>query len=181
MVRDISERALSQQWDTVNIAAGRLVAWVRPTFVPAISFFDELDYALAEKFRVVTLQRYDATFQPGQPQPQRWEPRGISKALVVFQLAGQKRLTLPPAARVRNRWKWLAERRRASILAVSQRYAPGPATRSTLGTVLAECWDGNSGAFGSLVTGDRRWFDKTSLREKWRELVEGWELYLRRR
>lgn len=164
------------------ITPGRMVMWATPHFLPHPTYFAELDYLLNEGYRIVTLQNYEAVFQPGKETPCTWRPDGtVSSGLVVFQLNGQRRLKLPSSRRIKDYWQWLAKKKSTVILRLEQRYGAGPLARSTLGTLLPDCWAGSEGVFGRFATGDTRWYSKTELRRNYLSRLEAWEFYYERR
>lgn len=180
VVSQPTEHDFRQAWDRVNCTNGTRIVWSMPHFMPLPSFFDELDYLRGEGQLIVLLRRYDAVFELGQDRPCEWRENGISRALVVFQLSGQNDWVLPPARKI-DTWKWLSRTHNGRVYHVPQRYSgdptKGPAMRSNLGVVVGECWGSYLGAFGRTVDGVG--LEHTRSLRYWRDLIEGWEMWLR--
>lgn len=182
LTRPLTDRDQRQVWDCINELPGRLVAWVRPEFIPLPSFFDELDYLRHENQYIVVQQRYDAVYSPGFNEPTKWTPNGVSRALVVFQFTGQSAFTLPPSARVKDLWGWLA-RTSPRIYHTPQRFSgqDGQATsRSRLGVTVVDPFLGAPyGTAGRIITGGAKPVEVTQQLAHWRDLVNYWELWTR--
>jgi len=138
--RDISAQALRQEWDRVNITPGRMVAWVKPTFIPTPEFFDELDHYLDEGYRVVA-QTLD-----GQ----------LDQNLLVFQLAGQTELALPTSGETEPEAYLMRDARHILRLPLTT-IINGPHRVSALGAVFSTC----SPAWELYLEGWARWTDAT--------------------
>lgn len=183
VIQELTSHSLDVAWDNVMQTPGRMVVWALPHFIPDPTFFEELDLYLDEQFRLVLLRNYEAVFQPGADRPHIWRPDGtVSSGLVVFQLNGQRRFSLPRSQRIPDYWDWLAKKESKAILRLPQRYCglptTGPMARSNLGTLVPDCWSGSEGVFGRVVTGDMRWYSKQQLRRHYLNRLESWELWL---
>jgi len=129
--RDNEKRLL----EDANRTNGRLII-VRPEFIPSPTFFQELDYMREQGILIVLLKKSRMYFNPGESQPYRQIDDGLDKSLMVFQLAGQTRHTVPPKITE----EWLEKKRAMYILRLAQGFLGGSdvgaSTRSQLGEVI---------------------------------------------
>lgn len=168
-------------FDRINVTPGRTV-WATPAFIPAPSFFDELDVIAGEKFPLVVLKRYEVVFQPGDLKPAIVTEDGVSGALLVAQLYARKKAVLPSSAGIESPWKFAAKnsKRNPFTYRVPQRWVD-LAFRSILGTTYLNPWNGAMGCVGRVLTGEMYWYDKEEQAKRWREAVAGWIQFERRR
>ena len=180
--QELTDESLRQAWDRVNITPGRAVIWVDPTFGPHQSFFEELDYFLREKFRVVVQRRYEGTFQPKGDVPVRWGQQGIAPFPLIFQLAGQRALTLPVHSLLpKGHLHWLSLTEHRFVARVEQYFCGTrelPLMRSVLGTSYPKFWgEGDYCQHGRLVFGESRHILKRRLRNSWLQRIDAWEAW----
>lgn len=177
---ELTDDNLAHYWDRVNTTPGRAVIWTDPSFIPHPSFFDELDYYLNEKKRIVALQDYDGVFQPRADVPSVWEPVGVAQFPLIFQLAGQAHLQLPVyAALCQGPWHWLGLSERRSVILVEQYFVGNrevPLKRSNLGISCPRFWgSGECRSEGQLIFGTDRHVQRTALQADWLERLAAWE------
>lgn len=167
-------------WDAVNRTNGRYTVWARPEFVPHVSMWSELDYLRSRDVLLVSQKKYKCAFAPrlirgGKEcwdSPVMWEPDGIDGALVVFQLAGQNYVRLPPGHSV-DIWEWIAMEQRCSYQ-VPQRYSGSSrrvwTARSILGETVYSPF--SETPRGLPFTRERQY-------NTWHEMMDAWCIWLR--
>lgn len=172
-----NEFNIQQQLSRVNSTPGQRVVWLSPHFLPSPGFETELDSLRRDDILIVGVREYRGVFNPGQDKPALWEeqPRVLPFPL-VFQLAGQTKVTLPNLTIDRLR-EWVTAKKRQKFCYVLPaqyigRCTPGPIVRSRIGDVYADCWDGATGATGQFLTGGAALFSRRHLREEWAQQVE---------
>jgi hypothetical protein len=167
-----------REFASINHKNGRMVAFIKPSFIPSPAFFDELDYLWEAGVHIIVPQSYKAIFNPGEDRPYKWTSTGTSHEYVIFQLAGQEELIVPPTLN----WKYLENKQLDAIYRVPQNYygdvVRGASLRSNLGEVVPGAF-GPAGlrAMGHVVTGGQRWYTQNKQRSLWKAGVEAWAIY----
>ena len=118
-----------------NRTNGRLIV-VRPNFIPSPSFFNELDYHRENGILVTLVYKDHMYFNPGESLPYKYVKKGIDNSVMVFQLSGQDKFTVPE--NISERWLW--EKKSPRILRLRQSFvgdsALGASTRSDIGEII---------------------------------------------
>jgi len=166
--RDNEKRLL----EDANRTNGRLII-VRPEFIPSPTFFQELDYMREQGILIVLLKKSRMYFNPGESQPYRQIDDGLDKSLMVFQLAGQTKFTVPHKINE----QWLEKKRAMFITRLEQGFLGdshcGVSTRSQLGEVVpGVAGTGAIVEMGCFDIGGTRIFPRASQLKLWRAAVE---------
>lgn len=167
------------EWDKLNEHDSSTVIWALPHFIPAPSLNDELAVLSAEGYRIVVPRRYTAVFSQGAPRPVLWQPDGVSPALVVV-LPRAQHWRLPAIAKIHDIDEWL-DSEHPKVFRAEGHWADNR-VKSILGTVFPDLWGGGElGVAGRQVSGNTYWYDKAQLLQAWREAVEGWWTWEKRK
>jgi hypothetical protein len=168
------ERELS----TITHKNGRVVAFIQPSFIPAASFFEELDLMWEDEFYAAAPKAYRAVFNPGESRPFKFIETGVARDFLIFQLGGQNKF-IPPASDV---WKWVETTTSSRLLLTDMRYFGdidrGASLRCNLGEVVPGAFERQAlTVMGDVVTGGQRWYTQKRQRDLWGAGVEAWRLW----
>ena len=171
-------------WDSVNSANER-VLWVSPYFIPAPSLLLELDQLIKDGQTVVCLRDYLPYWGMGRTIV-RWEPRGISRNLIAFQVCSttEKRNVELPAYSSIDVWEWLEHSARTSICRLRGWQTRRWSIRWILGEGFREPWaiyGEECRGWGRDPRGDAFLYKADEANRQWMEMFRLWGKWLDRK